>query len=91
MLQRGRGQVLFSRSHELRARVWTSSQAGGVRQNQQVCRLAEDESDSISVCCTQTEHKTDLSSAQCCSDAALNHPYSLSAINITAIYVYQTV
>ncbi|TKS77549.1 Transmembrane protease serine 12 [Collichthys lucidus] len=57
----------------------------GVCQSQPVCRLAADKSDAISVSSTQTEHKTDLSSAWCCSDAALKHPDSLSAINITAI------
>lgn len=72
VLQWGRGQVLCGWSDKLRAGVWTSSQARGVRQNQQVCRLAE-ESDIIS--CTQSEHETDPRSAQCCSNAALNKCY----------------
>jgi len=74
VLQRGRGQVLFGRSDELWDQVRNSSQAGCVRQNQHVRRLAEPESDGISVCRTQTGHGTDLGSALCYSDAALEHP-----------------
>lgn len=88
VLQRGRGEVLCDWSDKLWGQVWSSSQARRVRQNQQVYRLAEDgRSDSISVGCTQTEHETDLSSAQCCSDAVLKHP----AINVTIAVMHRTV
>lgn len=45
--------------------MWTSWQAGSLGQSKQVFGLA-DKTGLISVDSTQTEHKTDLSSAQYC-------------------------